>query len=259
MEQRKEVLLLIPAYNEVGSIGALLEKLQQPQIREIADILVVNDASDDMTNWLVKTYHVTMISQVFNMGYGSALQTGYKYAVRRNYKYVIQLDADGQHDVCNILTIYEKLTHPDEDGRYPNIVIGSRFADGSQSFKISGVKKISISFFRWMIRRITGQKIMDPTSGLQGLNREAFLYYSMYRHFDVAYPDANMIIQMLMLGYKVVEVPSVMHPRVSGVSMHSGIIKPMLYMLTMPLSILSIFARVRENKQKKITMLSHEE
>lgn len=46
---------------------------------------------------------------MFNLGYGSGLQLGYKYAVRKGYSYVIQMDADGQHDVCNLLEIYKEL------------------------------------------------------------------------------------------------------------------------------------------------------
>jgi glycosyltransferase involved in cell wall biosynthesis len=255
----KEVLLLIPAFNEMENIGTLLEQLQDPAIQELADILVVNDASDDDSSPIVKQYHVKMITQVFNMGYGSALQAGYKYAVRRKYKYVIQLDADGQHDVCNIPRIYKALTTPGEDGVCPQIVIGSRFADGSRSFPISRVKKISIGFFRRIIHWTTGQTILDPTSGLQGLSRDAFLYYSMYKHFDITYPDANMIIQMLMLGYRIVEIPSVMHERTAGVSMHSGILKPLTYMMIMPLSITAIYIRARKNLQKNITIYANGE
>ena len=62
----------------------------------------MNDASSDSTNWVVKAHGHTLVSHVFNLGYGSALQLGYKYAIRRKYSYVIQMDADGQHDVCNI-------------------------------------------------------------------------------------------------------------------------------------------------------------
>ena len=78
---------------------------------------------------------------VFNLGYGSGIQLGYKYAVRRDYKYVIQMDADGQHDVCNIPVIYDRLRQKDEDGRYPDIVLGSRFMNGSADFSISIAKK----------------------------------------------------------------------------------------------------------------------
>lgn len=247
----KDVLIIIPAYNEEESIGALLTSItDDKEIMALADIVVVNDGSKDSTTFVARMHGALVLSHVFNLGYGAALQTGYKYAVRRGYKYVIQIDADGQHDKVNILNIHKKLTTPDELGRYPDIVIGSRFVKGGKSFYISPIKKISIEFFRKVIHNITNQQILDPTSGLQGLTRDAFLYYSQYNQFDIMYPDANMIIQMVMEGFKVVEIPSVMHERKAGVSMHSGIIKPMLYMLTMPLNIMSVFLEIRKKSRR---------
>lgn len=243
----KDTLLIIPAFNEEESIGPLLDKLAADRIPDFADILIVNDASSDRTSYVIKQHEdVMMITHVFNLGYGSALQLGYKYAVRESYQYVVQIDADGQHDVCNVRRLYERLQQKDENGKTPDIVIGSRFDKGSQSFSISGLKLISIRFFRFIIRKATGQTILDPTSGLQGLNRAAFLNYSVFQGFDYEYPDANMIIQMLLMGYTVVEIPSIMHPRVSGTSMHSGILKPVIYMMIMPLNILAIYMRRRK-------------
>ncbi len=94
--------------------------------------------------------------------------------------------------------------------------------------------------FRGMIRVITGERISDPTTGLQGLSRKAFLYYSKYNHFDDKYPDANMLIQMMLIQFKVVEIPAVMHPRTEGKSMHSGL-KPFWYMLRVMYSTIIIF------------------
>lgn len=42
MENRKEVLIIIPAYNEEKTIVPVLEKLEQPEIAQIADVLVMN-------------------------------------------------------------------------------------------------------------------------------------------------------------------------------------------------------------------------
>ena len=135
----KEVLIIIPAYNERGNIEKLLSQLRQPKIAGIADILVMDDASSDGTNWIAKEKRVAVVTHVFNLGYGSGLQLGYKYAIRRGYKYVIQLDADGQHDVSNILNIYKQLKTQDENGNYPDIVLGSRFMDGSTAYKMSAM------------------------------------------------------------------------------------------------------------------------
>lgn len=240
----KEILIIIPAYNEQDRIGAVLDALAAPEISQVADVLVMNDASSDNTGKVVREHGVNQVTHVFNLGYGGGLQVGYKYAVRRDYKYVIQMDADGQHDVCNVPTILRALTTPGEDGKCPDIVLGSRFLEGSTSFPIGGAKKIAIHYFRFLIRLITGKRITDPTTGLQGLSRRSFLLYSQFNQFDDRYPDTNVIIRMLLLGYQVKEVPAVMHCRTSGVSMHSGL-KPILYMVRMTLSIISTWIRAR--------------
>lgn len=110
----KDTLIIIPAYNEQEQIGALLDALAAPEIAEIADVLVMNDASSDQTSRIAREHGANVVSHVYNLGYGGGLQVGYKYAVRRNYKYVIQMDADGQHDPCNVLQIYRMLTTPTE-------------------------------------------------------------------------------------------------------------------------------------------------
>ncbi len=121
---------------------------------------------------------------------------------------------------------------------------------GSQSFKISFIKKVSLAWFSWLIKVLTKKVIKDPTSGLQGLNRRAFSYYSEYGNFDFYYPDANMIIQMLLLGYNVKETTSIMYERTAGISMHTGLLKQIIYMMIMPLSIWTIVIRVKRGLQK---------
>lgn len=243
-KEKKELLIIIPAYNEEKNIVKLLEQLEQPEIASIADVLIMNDASSDATNWIVKERGHDIVTHVFNLGYGSALQLGYKYAIRRGYQYVIQMDADGQHDVCNIPVIFQKLKTKDENGNYPDIVLGSRFMDGSSPFPVSIPKKIAWSLFRMMIYLATRHRIADPTTGLQGLSRRVVIFYSKYNHFDDKYPDANVIMQMLLLGFRLEEIPAVMHIRTEGVSMHSGI-KPIIYMFRMFFSIIAVWIGVR--------------
>lgn len=242
MNERKDLLIIIPAYNEEANIGAVLEQLHQPEIFRIADVLVMNDASKDHTAQIAREEGCAVVTHIFNLGYGSGLQVGYKYALEHGYQYLVQMDADGQHDVCNVLPLYEALHTPDADGRCPDIVIGSRFLPGSQSFPISGAKKIGMQFFRTLIWHTGHRHILDPTSGLQGLDRKAMAYYAGYQHFDDRYPDANMILQMILLGFKVVEIPAVMHERASGKSMHAGL-EPVLYMARMLFSVLAVVFR----------------
>ena len=249
--KKKELLIIIPDYNEAGNIENVLDKLEAPEIAGIADLLVMNDASSDNTNWIVKERRHALVTHVFNLGYGGALQLGYKYAIRREYKYVIQMDADGQHDVCNIPVIYKKLKEADANGCCPDIVLGSRFLKESSVFKVSAAKMTAYRIFRKVIKATTGRYIADPTTGLQGLSRRAVLHYSKYRNFDDKYPDANMIIQMLLLGFNIEEIPAVMHSRVLGKSMHSGL-KPFLYMFRMSFSIFAVIYRIKVLKWNSV-------
>lgn len=244
MTRKKELLIIIPAYNEEKNIAPLLEQLMEPEISSLADVLVVDDASMDGTRDIVKKYGLPVVSHVYNLGYGSGLQSGYKYAVKNGYKYVVQMDADGQHDACNVPVLYGALTSGDDEWSMPDIVIGSRFMEGSSPYKVSAVKRFAIGLFKWMIYAGTGKRYTDPTSGLQGLSRRAVEYYARYGNFDDRYPDANMIMQMTLLGFRLQEVPAVMHYRTEGVSMHSGL-KPIVYMLRMFFSILAVLIRIK--------------
>ena len=238
------LLIIIPAYNEEKNIGALLDGLTDLKVGFSFDVLVIDDASSDGTRKEAEKRGVTVISHIFNMGYGSGLQTGYKYAYSHGYSYVIQMDADGQHDICNIEPIYRALTEKDGNGAVPDIVIGSRFLPGAEEYKCGPLRRTAMKLFSGRIKRTTGVYISDPTSGLQGLSERAFGYYREYGNFDEKYPDANMIMQMLLLGVKVKEIPAVMHVRTNGVSMHSGL-KPILYMFRMMFCMWAVYMRHR--------------
>lgn len=243
-ESGKELLIIIPAYNEEKNLGGVLEQLRSDEIAAIADVLVMNDASTDRTEEVALDHGVACVTHVFNLGYGGGLQIGYQYAVRQGYRYVIQMDADGQHDICNIPVLYRALTEGAVEER-PDIVLGSRYMDGDNSYHAGALKNIAYAWFRLIIKAMTGVRIADPTTGLQGLSHRTVEFYSRYNHFDDRFPDANMLVQMLLLGFKVKQVPAVMHYRTEGTSMHSGLIKPAKYMARMTLSLLAVWIRIR--------------
>lgn len=244
MESKKELLVIIPANNEEQNISDVLRQLEEQAVKRTADILIIDDASSDKTGQIIQKGKYCMARNVFCLGYGSSLQLGYRYALQEGYRYLIQMDADGQHDVCNIPIIYQRLRQQDKEGQYPDIVLASRFLDGSSDFPVSILKRIAFAWFRFLTCMVTGRRIADPTTGLQGLSRKAFSYYAGYQHFDDRYPDANMVIQMLLLGFRVAEIPAVMHRRAGGKSMHSGI-NAVWYMCRMFFDIPAIVFRIK--------------
>lgn len=243
-----KLLVIMPAYNEENNILNVLKDLSSVELPIHTDLLVINDGSSDRTGTILSEHHINHVTNVFNMGYGSCLQVGYKYAVRHNYSYVIQMDSDGQHEVENVRLLYEALVRKDAQGRRPDLVLGSRFMKGSSPFAVSGLKKFAYAWFRFLIRRVTGypDKIWDPTTGLQGMSRLAVKFYSIYGNFDSRFPDANMLAQMILLGFKVEQIPAKMRQRTSGKSMHTGLLRQAFYMVHVTLSILAVGIRQRE-------------
>lgn len=244
----KKFLVVLPAHNEEAAVGKVLDDILNLPLRDKFDVLVVNDGSVDNTEEVCRMRDVTVITHIFCMGYGAALKTAYKYARENGYEYVIQLDADGQHDVQNVVSLYDVLI---SEGS-PDIVIGSRFLQGSVAFHTPAHKKLVIRIFRGLIHLATKQKITDPTSGLQGIKRRAFCFYAKYNYFSIDFPDANMIIQMLMNDFSLGEIPAVMYPRTIGVSMHHGLIRPAKYLIKVGLSIFAIYFREITTKTRWI-------
>ena len=221
--KKAKLLLVIPAYNEAENIGKVLKEIKK-DIKE-ADILVINDCSKDNTRKIVEENGVKCITNVFNMRYAMAVQVGIKYARENNYDYLIQMDADGQHIASEAKKLYQEMKDSNVD-----IVIGSRYLENT-GYPCPLFRRIGTKLFEGIIRLFCGVKIADPLSGFQCLNRKVIEYYAEMGNYP-EYPDAGLVIEMLLKGYKIKEVPVKMRLRENGVSMHSGIIKPIKYMIT---------------------------
>lgn len=220
---KDKLLVVIPAYNEEENIGKVLEEIKK-DIKG-ADILVINDCSKDNTREIVESNGVKCITNVFNMRYAMAVQTGIKYARDNGYDYVIQMDADGQHIASEAEKLYKEIKKSNVD-----IIIGSRYLK-DMGYPCPLFRRIGTKLFSRIIKIFCGARIADPLSGFQCLNRNVINYYAEMGNYP-EYPDAGLIIEMLLKGYTIKEVPVKMRLRENGVSMHSGIIKPIKYMIT---------------------------
>ena len=234
-------MILIPAYNEEKNLGHVLDQLIALNRSLNAAILVIDDASTDGTAAEARRRGVRCLVHPRNMGYARALQTGYRYAAAHGFRYVIQMDADGQHDVCNIPPLCRSLT----GDNLPDVVLGSRFMPGSVSYDVGPLRRVAFAWFRLLIRAMSGARITDPTTGLQGLSRRIFLHYAKDEYFDTRYPDANVLLQTILEGYTVVQIPAVMHDRQSGRSMHAGFTGSMLYTLRATALLVDVWMRFR--------------
>ena len=229
-------LAVIPAYNEEESISAVIEgiKKQEPTF----DILVVDDASNDMTYELARKQDAAVLEHPYNLGDGAARQTGFIYARENNYDIVITIDGDGQHDPVSIRELCEVIERDEAD-----IALGSRFL-GVASYRIDFFRRIGMLLYGLICSIFMRSKITDPTSGFRALNKKAVSLFTS-ELYPQKYPDANVILLSHYAGLRVKEVPVKMNQNISGKSIHSGL-RPLGYIYIMTLSIFMMLLRKRE-------------
>lgn len=224
ISKSSKILTIIPAYNEAENIQKVLDELKRdfPE----TDILVINDCSKDNTKEIVVSNNINCITTAFNLNYAYAVQTGIKYAKKYNYDYCLMFDGDGQHIAKEAKKLVDKIKESNCD-----IVIGSRYLEKG-NYNAPKLRKIGTSFFIGLIKLSCHTKISDPLSGFQVINKRVIEKYSRMGEYP-EFPDANLIIEMLLDGYNIEEVSVKMRNREFGESMHGGIIKPIKYMIVM--------------------------
>jgi dolichol-phosphate mannosyltransferase len=114
-------LVVIPTYNEAESIPKILDGLKHLDV----DVLVIDDGSPDGTADIVRARNIEVIEREGKQGLGSAYRTGFSIALERGYTYVIEMDADGSHQIKDLKKMMEWIGSAD-------LLIGSRWvSDGS--------------------------------------------------------------------------------------------------------------------------------
>lgn len=220
-------LIIIPAYNESASIEKTVTDIIQnaPEF----DYVVINDCSTDNTQEICEEKGFNIVNLPINLGIGGAVQTGYLYGYRHGYDMAVQVDGDGQHDPKFLAEMAEYLNQ-----NHLDMVIGSRFIK-KEGFQSSGIRRVGIKYFTYLIKILTGKVITDPTSGLRMVNRDIMQLFS--NDYPRDYPEPESVVAILRKKKKVEEIPVVMRERNGGVSSISPK-KSIYYMVKVTLAIL---------------------
>lgn len=216
-------LLIIPAYNEEGSLASTIESLKASSFDR--DYLVINDGSKDRTAEICRENEYPFLDLPVNLGLAGAFQAGMKYAYRHHYDCAIQFDADGQH-LPEYIPLLEKAVQEND------IAIGSRFVTKK---KPSSMRMLGSNLIEVAIKLTTGETIKDPTSGMRAFNGRMIEQMAKGLNFG---PEPDTVSYLIKRAdAKVVEVPVEMAERTAGES-YLNLGNSAKYMLRMTVSIL---------------------
>lgn len=238
-----KTLIIVPAFNERESIEAVLAEIEPLVARHAYDIVVIDDGSADGTGPAAARRHCAVVSHPINLGAGAAIQTGLKYALLGDYDQAVVIDGDGQHDPREAHRLIETMSASQAD-----VVIGSRFLRKG-SGRTSWPRRIGIALFSALASLIGRQKITDVTSGYRAFNKKAIQYLSVEIPPD--FPDADMLLELLFAGFRIVEIPVGSRERKTGVSMFAGL-RSVYYPFKLVIAIIAVVLKIGLLKRRPL-------
>jgi polyprenyl-phospho-N-acetylgalactosaminyl synthase len=161
--ENRNVYIILPAYNEHQTIGAVLETL----LRHSYTVVVIDDGSEPSLLPIVKKYPVYYLRHSVNLGQGAALQTGIDFALQKDAGLLVTFDADAQHDVNDIGRLLQELS----EGQF-DIVMGSRFMQNA-SHNLTMTRKLVLKMARYVNFVFTGLLLTDAHNGIRAMTRRA--------------------------------------------------------------------------------------
>lgn len=157
-----DVWLVVPLFNEETVIADVV----RDALRTFPHVVVVDDGSSDGGADAAAAAGAVVVRHPVNLGQGAALQTGFEYARSvPTMRWVVTFDADGQHQVSDVLAMLDKARAEDL-----HVVFGSRFLDDRTTPSL--MKKVVLRLAVGYTNLTTGTKLTDAHNGLRVMRRD---------------------------------------------------------------------------------------
>jgi dolichol-phosphate mannosyltransferase len=226
-----ETLIVVPTYNEIDSLEAILGRIRQsvPQ----ADVLIVDDSSPDGTGQLADRIAaadpaVSVLHRVEKDGLGRAYLAGFAAALADGYTYVVEIDADGSHDPAELPAMIQLAT----DGA--DLVLGSRWIPGGSVVNWPWLRQVISRSGNAYARTVLRSKMHDITSGFRVYRATALESLTLGEVSSQGYCFQVELAWLLeRSGHNIKEHPIAFVERATGRSkMHGGIVLEALLRVT---------------------------
>jgi glycosyltransferase involved in cell wall biosynthesis len=165
--------VILPCRNEAQGLSTVLPKIKKhlPD----AEILVVDDGSEDDSVKVCQDNQVKVLSHPYSMGNGAAIKTGARHATGDVFVF---MDADGQHNpeaIPHLLALFDQGYE---------MVVGARRPDSHASV----FRRFANSWYNQLASLMTSFKIQDLTSGFRVVRARHFKKFLYLLPNGFSYP-----------------------------------------------------------------------
>ena len=210
------VLIIVPTYNEIENLQALVEAVLAAAPAS-AEMLIVDDNSPDGTGQLADLLsaqkpRVHVLHRAKKMGLGTAYVNGFKWGLEKNYDAYIEMDADFSHNPKYLAQMLTLLASND-------VVIGSRYVTGGGTVNWGIGRKILSRGGSLYSRMILGAPIRDFTGGFNGWQKNVLqaVEFESLRSDGYSF-QIELKYRAFLKKFKIAEFPIIFEDRKVGKS-----------------------------------------
>lgn len=169
-------------------------------------VLIVDDGSDSQArpifDDLAKIENCEVKRHEVNKGKGAALKTALNVALKnRDFECFITADADGQHEIDDIVHLAKNLALTNLDQQVA--VLGVR---DFQSPEVPWKSKLGNRVTATLVKFLFGRKVSDTQTGLRGFSRQT-TEEIILEHGEKYEYELNCLISMIRNGISIIEIP----------------------------------------------------
>ena len=205
------ISVIIPALNEVESIGAVVQSMPWDLI---AECIVVDNGSSDGTGAAAEAEGARVVTSP--RGYGAAMHAGLVAALP-SVEILVMLDGDGSDEVAAMPQLVGPIARGEAD-----FVIGSRIRGSREPGSMLGSQIFAAHLISTLVRLRYGFRYTDmgPFRAIRRSSLEAMRMSEMTFGWNL-----EMQIKAVRDGLRILEIPVNYRRRLGGVSKVSGNLK----------------------------------
>ncbi|WP_043765500.1 glycosyltransferase family 2 protein [Algiphilus aromaticivorans] len=191
------ISIVIPAKNEAVGLAELV-----PELRDTlpaAEIIVVDDGSDDATAHVAAEAGARVLSHPYSKGNGASIKTGARAA---HGELLVFMDGDGQHPASEVPKLLAQL-----EAGY-DLVIAAR----SRSAQATLGRWLANSIYNRLASVFVGHPVADLTSGFRAVRAARFREFLHMLPNGFSYPTTS-TMAFYRAGYSVNFLPVEIRPR----------------------------------------------
>lgn len=208
MPRKSKYLICIPVLNEGERFFHQLQKMQDLNVCDVADLIVCDGGSTDGSANVdvLRNYGVTALATVKPRGQSNQLMVGYYYALVNGYEGTITIDGNDKDGVEGIFEMAKAL-----DSGY-DFVQGSRYSKGGRAINTPIVRALAIKYIHVpIINMLSGFRYTDSTNGFRAhsikIMKDERIRPFRYGSFPTYDLVQYLTVRIPQLGYRVTEIP----------------------------------------------------